>query len=104
MENSISSANTMSRPAISRCSGWAWSRYKGIRQSGDVIVDGQTETDIGQAIVDKGKRVLPGGTFGNFAAEVAIPDGKAGRVWDGNGKESSITCPVPDRCRPPMPI
>jgi glutamate-1-semialdehyde 2,1-aminomutase len=50
-------------------------------------VDGQTETDIGQAIVDKAKRVLPGGTFGNFAAEVVIREGKAGRVWDENGKE-----------------
>ena len=50
-------------------------------------MDGQTETDIGQAIVDKAKRVLPGGTFGNFAAEVVIREGKAGRVWDENGKE-----------------
>jgi glutamate-1-semialdehyde 2,1-aminomutase len=50
-------------------------------------VDGQTETDIGQAIVDKAKRVLPGGTFGNFAAEVVIREGKAGRVWDENGRE-----------------
>ncbi len=50
-------------------------------------MDGQTETDISQAIVDKAKRVLPGGTFGNFAAEVVIREGKAGRVWDENGKE-----------------
>jgi glutamate-1-semialdehyde 2,1-aminomutase len=50
-------------------------------------VDGQTETDIGEAIVAKAKRVLPGGTFGNFAAEVVIREGKAGRVWDENGKE-----------------
>jgi glutamate-1-semialdehyde 2,1-aminomutase len=50
-------------------------------------VDGQTNTDIGQEIVDKAKRVLPGGTFGNFAAEIVIRDGKAGRVWDENGKE-----------------
>ena len=50
-------------------------------------MDGQTNTDIGQEIVDKAKRVLPGGTFGNFAAEIVIRDGKAGRVWDENGKE-----------------
>jgi glutamate-1-semialdehyde 2,1-aminomutase len=49
------------------------------------IVDAQTET--GQEIIDKAKRVLPGGTFGNFAAEVVIREGKAGRVWDENGKE-----------------
>jgi glutamate-1-semialdehyde 2,1-aminomutase len=50
-------------------------------------VDGQREADIGQAIIDRANRVLPGGTFGNFAAEVVIREGKAGRVWDENGKE-----------------
>jgi glutamate-1-semialdehyde 2,1-aminomutase len=45
------------------------------------------ESDIGQEIVDKAKRVLPGGTFGNFAAEVVIREGKGGRVWDEQGKE-----------------
>ena len=50
-------------------------------------MDAQTETELGQEIVDKAKRVLPGGTFGNFAAEVVIREGKAGRVWDENGKE-----------------
>jgi glutamate-1-semialdehyde 2,1-aminomutase len=45
------------------------------------------ENGIGQEIVDKAKRVLPGGTFGNFAAEVVIREGKGGRVWDENGKE-----------------
>ena len=55
--------------------------------SGDGIVDGQTATEIGKEIVEKAKRVLPGGTFGNFAAEVVIREGKAGRVWDENGKE-----------------
>ena len=54
---------------------------------GDDIVDGQSDTDIGQAIIDKASRVLPGGTFGNFAAEVVIREGKAGRVWDETGKE-----------------
>jgi glutamate-1-semialdehyde 2,1-aminomutase len=54
---------------------------------GDDIVDGQSDNDIGQAIIDKAARVLPGGTFGNFAAEVVIREGKAGRVWDEQGKE-----------------
>jgi glutamate-1-semialdehyde 2,1-aminomutase len=50
-------------------------------------VDAQTEAEVGQEIVDKAKRVLPGGTFGNFPGEVVIREGKAGRVWDENGKE-----------------
>ncbi|HEV2335047.1 MAG TPA: aminotransferase class III-fold pyridoxal phosphate-dependent enzyme [Stellaceae bacterium] len=33
------------------------------------------------------KRVLPGGTFGNFPAEVVIREGKGGRVWDEEGRE-----------------
>ncbi len=33
------------------------------------------------------QRVLPGGTFGNFAPEVIIREGRGGRVWDENGKE-----------------
>jgi glutamate-1-semialdehyde 2,1-aminomutase len=33
------------------------------------------------------QRVLPGGTFGNFPGEVIIREGKAGRVWDEDGKE-----------------
>src|SRR5437764_1089703 len=45
------------------------------------------ESEIGREIVDKAKRVLPGGTFGNYAAEVVIREGKGGRVWDENGKE-----------------
>src|SRR5438477_2552091 len=45
------------------------------------------ESDIAQEIVAKAKRVLPGGTFGNFAAEVVVHEGKGGRVWDENGTE-----------------
>src|ERR1700693_190033 len=54
---------------------------------GDGIVDAQTETDGQGAVVEIARRVLPGGTFGNYAAEVVIREGKAGRVWDENGKE-----------------
>jgi len=50
-------------------------------------VDAQTETDVQGAVVETARRVLPGGTFGNYAAEVVIREGKAGRVWDENGKE-----------------
>jgi glutamate-1-semialdehyde 2,1-aminomutase len=50
-------------------------------------VDAQTETDIQGAVVETARRVLPGGTFGNYAAEVVIREGKGGRVWDENGKE-----------------
>src|SRR5438477_4880527 len=45
---------------------------------GDEIVDDVFET---------AKRVLPAGTFGNFPGEVIIREGKAGRVWDEDGKE-----------------
>src|SRR5947207_5784818 len=45
------------------------------------------ESETAQEIVAKAKRVLPGGTFGNFAAEVVIREGKGGRVWDENGTE-----------------
>ena len=38
-------------------------------------------------IFETAKRVLPGGTFGNFPGEVIIREGKGGRVWDENGKE-----------------
>lgn len=39
------------------------------------------------ALVEKAKRVLPGGTFGNFPGEVVIREGRGGRVWDESGKE-----------------
>jgi glutamate-1-semialdehyde 2,1-aminomutase len=38
-------------------------------------------------VFETAKRVLPGGTFGNFPGEVIIREGRAGRVWDENGKE-----------------
>ena len=50
-------------------------------------MDAQTETDVQGTVVETARRVLPGGTFGNYAAEVVIREGKGGRVWDENGKE-----------------
>jgi glutamate-1-semialdehyde 2,1-aminomutase len=38
-------------------------------------------------VFETAKRVLPGGTFGNFPGEVIIREGKGGRVWDEDGKE-----------------
>jgi glutamate-1-semialdehyde 2,1-aminomutase len=38
-------------------------------------------------IVAQAKRVLPGGSFGNIAAEVVIREGKGGRVIDEAGRE-----------------
>ena len=46
-------------------------------------MDKPTETDV----FETAKRVLPGGTFGNFPGEVVIREGKGGRVWDEEGKE-----------------
>src|SRR4029077_15109997 len=68
-------------------------RYRGRRS--DDVVDGDGRA-IGEETVDKAsendvyataQRVLPGGTFGNFPAEVVIREGKGGRVWDEDGKE-----------------
>jgi glutamate-1-semialdehyde 2,1-aminomutase len=50
-------------------------------------VDRIDENGIGHGLVEKAKRVLPGGTFGNFPGEVVIREGRAGRVWDEDGKE-----------------
>ena len=38
-------------------------------------------------LLEKAYRVLPGGTFGNTAAEVIIREGRGSRVWDENGTE-----------------
>ena len=46
-------------------------------------MDRATEDDV----YATAQRVLPGGTFGNFPAEVVIREGKGGRVWDETGKE-----------------
>jgi glutamate-1-semialdehyde 2,1-aminomutase len=38
-------------------------------------------------LIEKAKRVLPGGSFGNFAPDIVIREGRGGRVWDESGKE-----------------
>jgi glutamate-1-semialdehyde 2,1-aminomutase len=47
----------------------------------------EEETDVGLGLVEKAKRVLPGGSFGNFPGEIVIREGREGRVWDESGKE-----------------
>jgi glutamate-1-semialdehyde 2,1-aminomutase len=50
-------------------------------------VDPVNGKDAQLGLVERAKRVLPGGTFGNFASDIVIRDGRGGRVWDENGKE-----------------
>ena len=47
----------------------------------------QTELDPVADLIAEAKRVLPGGSFGNLPAEVVLRAGKAGHIWDENGKE-----------------
>ena len=49
-------------------------------------MDGMTITEEA-ALAARARRVLPGGTFGNFAAEVILREGRGGRVWDVTGRE-----------------
>src|SRR5690349_8079539 len=45
------------------------------------------ENDAEPGLIEKAKRVLPGGSFGNFSADIVIREGRGGRVWDESGKE-----------------
>jgi glutamate-1-semialdehyde 2,1-aminomutase len=47
----------------------------------------EAETDLELGLVEKAKRVLPGGSFGNFSGDIVIREGRGGRVWDESGKE-----------------
>ncbi len=42
---------------------------------------------IQQQWIERAKKVLPGGGFGNFDPSIVIKRGKGSRVWDENGKE-----------------
>jgi len=50
-------------------------------------MDPVSESEVERGVVEKAKRVLPGGTFGNFPSEVVIREGRGGRVWDEGGRE-----------------
>ena len=45
------------------------------------------ERELDQGLIEKARRVLPGGSFGNFSADIVIRDGRGGRVWDESGNE-----------------
>ncbi|MCC6717862.1 MAG: aminotransferase class III-fold pyridoxal phosphate-dependent enzyme [Acetobacteraceae bacterium] len=45
------------------------------------------DTTPSQTLIEAARRVMPGGTFGNLPAETMIRDGRAGRVWDEEGRE-----------------
>jgi glutamate-1-semialdehyde 2,1-aminomutase len=47
----------------------------------------EVQGDVQGALVETAKRVLPGGTFGNFSNDVVIREGRGSHVWDENGKE-----------------
>ena len=40
-----------------------------------------------KTVVERARKVLPGGTFGNMPGEVVLREGKGGRVWDVDGNE-----------------
>ncbi len=50
-----------------------------------MTLDTISETE--QDLISRAREVLPAGGFGNFAANVVISHGKAGRVWDESGNE-----------------
>src|SRR5436190_11502887 len=50
-------------------------------------MDAMSESEVERGLIEKAKRVLPGGTFGNFPSEVVIREGRGGRVWDEGGRE-----------------
>jgi glutamate-1-semialdehyde 2,1-aminomutase len=50
---------------------------------GGGIVTGAEEA----ALIERAGRVLPAGSFGNFAADIVIRDGRGGRVRDVSGRE-----------------
>jgi glutamate-1-semialdehyde 2,1-aminomutase len=45
------------------------------------------QRDLEPALIETAKRVLPGGSFGNFAGDIVIREGRGGRVWDESGRE-----------------
>jgi glutamate-1-semialdehyde 2,1-aminomutase len=46
-----------------------------------------TESEIERGLIEKARRVLPGGTFGNVTSSVVLREGRGGRVWDESGRE-----------------
>jgi len=50
-------------------------------------VSATEERELDQGLIEKARRVLPGGSFGNFSADIVIREGRGGRVWDESGNE-----------------
>lgn len=50
-------------------------------------MDAVTGVDEQAGLVARARRVLPGGTFGNFPAEIILREGRGSRVWDVAGRE-----------------
>ena len=50
-------------------------------------MDPVNEREVEHGLVEKARRVLPGGTFGNLPSEVVIREGRGGRVWEEGGGE-----------------
>jgi glutamate-1-semialdehyde 2,1-aminomutase len=48
---------------------------------------GITKTAEEQALIERARKVLPGGGFGNFATDIVVREGRGGRVWDVSGNE-----------------
>ena len=46
-----------------------------------------SDSEIERGLIEKARRVLPGGTFGNVSSNVVIREGRGGRVWDESGRE-----------------
>ncbi len=50
-------------------------------------MSGITKTAEELALIERAKRVLPAGSFGNYAADIVIREGFGGRVRDVSGNE-----------------
>ena len=53
----------------------------------DLAAGGQLMEGDAARLREIARRTLPGASFGNFAAEPIIREGRAGRVWDVDGRE-----------------
>ena len=48
---------------------------------------GITRGAVEAELMERARKVLPAGGFGNFSNDVVIAEGKGGRVWDVSGNE-----------------
>ena len=50
-------------------------------------MSGERYSDVETDLIERAAQVMPGGGFGNFAADIVLARGKGGRVWDESGNE-----------------